>query len=416
MDAKQYLEREINRLAEACKTLTRTAEDENRDLRPEEKTEIDEMMATIGGYKGELQAMKDREELKKKLDDLSAPGGKPSDAPHPEKLTMGESFVKSEGYQTLKERGLAGRWSTGPVEYNRDFFGGKITDGAGVEVVGIGDVGGAMPIQPQFVGVRPPVENVLTVASRLGSGVATQNTIVFLEEQVTTPGALSERYSDSDATVSLTAEGATKPAANIDWVKRSKALSKIAAFMPVSDEMIEDEPQLASYVNTRLGLFIRQAEDAFLIDEIEAAAGTANATEIGQANNWFDAIAAGIMSVQAEAALNPDTVLMNPRDFWTMSVSKSAGDGNYFGGSPYNAVGRNPWGIPVLVSTAITAGTAIVGAFAEGATLWRKGGLTVEASNSHSDYFRRNLTALRAEQRIALTIFRPAAFQKVTRA
>lgn len=416
MNAREYLEGEIKRLGESAKAITRKAEDEGRELSKDENDIIESTLKQVGDYKSRLETMVNQEELRKRIDDISAPGGKPTDAKDPEKLTMGESFVKSDGYTALKERGLAGRWSTGPVEFQRDFFGGKITDGSGVEVVGITDVGGGLPISPQFVGARPPVENVLTIAQLVGTGVATQNTIVFLEESVTTPGALSERYSDSDATVTLTAEGALKPAANIDWVKRSKALSKIAAFMPVSDEMIEDEPQLASYVNTRLGLFIRQAEDAYIIDEIEAAAAAANATQIGQANNWFDAIAAGLMEVQREGGLNADAVLMNPVDFWTMSVSKSAGDGNYFGGSPYSAISRTPWGVRVLVSNAITAGTAIVGAFAEGATLWRKGGLTVEASNSHSDYFRRNLTALRAEQRIALTIFRPAAFQKVTRA
>jgi HK97 family phage major capsid protein len=55
----------------------------------------------------------------------------------------------------------------------------------------------------------------------------------------------------------------------------------------------------------------------------------------------------------------------------------------------------------------------LVGAFREGAQVWRKGGLTVESSNSHQDYFRKNLVALRAEERIALTVYRPSAFQQL---
>ncbi len=57
----------------------------------------------------------------------------------------------------------------------------------------------------------------------------------------------------------------------------------------------------------------------------------------------------------------------------------------------------------------VNEGAPVVGAFRDGATLWRKGGLTVEASNSHSDYFRKDLTALRAEERIAGTVQRPKA-------
>ncbi len=415
MEAPEYLKSQIKRLSDEAGAVIDASTLESREFTPEEKATVENNMKQIETYKRQLQDMESKAEMKKAIDAISAPTAAPlSEAPSGPR-TVGESFVKSINYQAVKERGFGSDWNTGPVEFTRDYFSGKVQDGAGVEVVGIGDAGGVMPLSPQVLPPLGPVENVLTVASRLGQGVATQNTIVFLEENVTTTGALSERYSDSDATVTLTAEAGLKPAANIDWVRRSVALSKIAAFMPISDEMIEDEPQLASYINARLGLFIRQAEDAFLIDAIEAAAATATASEIGSANNWFDAIASGIQSVQSESALNPDTVLMNPRDFWTMSVSKSAGDGNYFGGSPYSAAQRNPWGVPALVSTAITQGTAIVGAFQEAATVWRKGGLQINASNSHSDYFRRNLTALRAEERLAITIFRPAGFQRVTR-
>jgi hypothetical protein len=34
----------------------------------------------------------------------------------------------------------------------------------------------------------------------------------------------------------------------------------------------------------------------------------------------------------------------------------------------------------------------------------------VSASNSHSDFFKKNLTAIRAEERVALTVYRPEAF------
>ena len=47
---------------------------------------------------------------------------------------------------------------------------------------------------------------------------------------------------------------------------------------------------------------------------------------------------------------------------------------------------------------------------ARSAEVWRKGGIRLEASNSHLGFFRENLIALRAETRVALTVYDGAAF------
>jgi HK97 family phage major capsid protein len=55
-------------------------------------------------------------------------------------------------------------------------------------------------------------------------------------------------------------------------------------------------------------------------------------------------------------------------------------------------------------------GTAIVGSFKQGALVLRRGGVTVEASNSHSDLFLSDQVAIRAEERLGVAIFRPSSF------
>jgi hypothetical protein len=40
--------------------------------------------------------------------------------------------------------------------------------------------------------------------------------------------------------------------------------------------------------------------------------------------------------------------------------------------------------------------------------------VTVEATNSHQDYFLKDLVAIRAEQREALLVYRPSAFTVVS--
>jgi HK97 family phage major capsid protein len=71
------------------------------------------------------------------------------------------------------------------------------------------------------------------------------------------------------------------------------------------------------------------------------------------------------------------------------------------------------WNKSVYVTSAIGgAGTALIGSTAA-AQVWNRGGMRVEATNSHGSNFFLNLTAIRAERRLGLTVFRPAAMCEV---
>jgi hypothetical protein len=54
----------------------------------------------------------------------------------------------------------------------------------------------------------------------------------------------------------------------------------------------------------------------------------------------------------------------------------------------------------------------LLGSFSQAAHIWRRGGVNVEATNSNEYDFLHNLTAVRAESRLALGVFRP--FVQVT--
>lgn len=66
------------------------------------------------------------------------------------------------------------------------------------------------------------------------------------------------------------------------------------------------------------------------------------------------------------------------------------------------------------MSAAVPANTAVVGAFGTAATVYRKGGVRVESTNSHSDDFTNNLITTRIEERVALAVRNPSAFVNVT--
>jgi HK97 family phage major capsid protein len=72
------------------------------------------------------------------------------------------------------------------------------------------------------------------------------------------------------------------------------------------------------------------------------------------------------------------------------------------------------WGLRAVVTVSIAQGTALVGAFKYGGQIFRRQGLTLETTNTDQDDFIKNLHTIRAEERLALAVFKPAAFCSVT--
>jgi HK97 family phage major capsid protein len=99
-----------------------------------------------------------------------------------------------------------------------------------------------------------------------------------------------------------------------------------------------------------------------------------------------DAIARQISAIRVATSMAPDGIVMNPVNWAVIETSKSDG-GDYLAGGPFSVLPqRRLRGVRVALSGAMPAGRALVGAFNTGAGLFRKGGIRVEASNSHSDF------------------------------
>jgi HK97 family phage major capsid protein len=76
--------------------------------------------------------------------------------------------------------------------------------------------------------------------------------------------------------------------------------------------------------------------------------------------------------------------------------------GDYLWSTPDSSIGAaSMWGVPLVISPALAAGTFLVGAFMQSCLLFSRQVLTVEISYENEDDFSRNLCTLRAEERIA---------------
>lgn len=260
----------------------------------------------------------------------------------------------------------------------------------------------------------------LVVADLLGQETTTRSAVTYFVESETVNGA-----------VAYVAEGAEKPLVSFgDPTVVTDKVMKIAAVLKESDEMVDDLPWLASAIDNR-GIYLVQLKEE---DEILNGTGSGTAldgilhrtgilteqTASGE-SNVADAIFRAMTKVSQSSPFTADGIVINPTDYQTLRLAKDSNNqyygGGFFQGQYSNGgVSEQPpiWGLRTVVTPAIAAGTVLVGAFQQGASVIRRQGLTVEVANQNEDDFVNNRIAIRIEERLALAVRYPKAFCKVT--
>ena len=229
-----------------------------------------------------------------------------------------------------------------------------------------------------------------------------------------TEGALGTGPSDEGI-----AEGAEKtPVTYNPFNGHVAVLTKIAGYIKESDEFIADYPFLVSAINGRLLYDLRAAIQSYLLTTLLGAGiqtDTASWDTSTTVTGLADIILESIMDVQSSSGRAADAVVINPADWYALRIGKD-GDDRYYGGG-YFQDGLTPaiWGLPAIVTASIPAGTILVGAFKQGATVLSNGGVQVEATNSNEDDFVKNLMTIRAEERLALAVRVPLAFKSLVK-
>lgn len=270
--------------------------------------------------------------------------------------------------------------------------------------------GGQLIVTDYQPGIVQLPQRPLRLEQLLGSGTTDSNTIGYMRETAFTNAATA------------VAEGAPKPESTLVFDATTDPVRKVPHWIPVTDEMLEDVAGMRSYIDGRLVDGVNLTTDDQLLNGNGTAPNltgllhrsglTTTVTRSGSVTN-ADAILDQIVAIELATNLAVDGIVMNPANWKTIIQSKN-GDGDYYGGGPLAAPARPVlWGRPVAVTTAIAAGTALPGAFRTAAQVFNRGGIRVEASNSHNDFFVRNLTAIRAERRLALAVYRASGFGKV---
>lgn len=215
---------------------------------------------------------------------------------------------------------------------------------------------------------------------------------------------------ETNGDITATAQNAKKPQVSTSFTATTLALSKIAAWLKETDEILTDAPFLASECQNTLMHQLGKVEDGYVINTIGSTVGIGAETYDGTTVTFADGILKAIMKVKNDSAYDASVVVLNPADIVTLMTDKDSNKQYYGGGYFVGAYGNGGYGIPasiwgvqIYASSKVTQGSALVCA-KEAVKTWRKGGMDVAIAAENEDDFLYNRVTLRAEVRLATAV------------
>ena len=298
------------------------------------------------------------------------------------KMNALETFVKKAGEVDRSQKG----WSVSTT-LNRKAATDVVT---GVQIA---DIDREMPARP----ARRRARDLFTVTRISG------NAVTYFRQ-----GAY-------EGTPAVTAENTKKPQNSTSFTGITLALSKIAAYIKETDEIVNDAPFLADEVQNSLIFEVEKVEDSHIISTIAGTsgilAGTYGSGSASIAASLEDGVLYAIKQIKDVAGLDADAVVVNPLDMYALQTAKDL-NGQYVGGGFfYGAYGNGEykapvflWGVPVFESSQVTQGSVLITA-KQAVKIWTKGDeVDVKLYEQNEDDAIYNRVTLVGEERLACAV------------
>lgn len=368
-------------------------------------------------YSAAAAELKNLEQVRNGVFGMLASKGNPSlsnETPAPnETKSLGQRALESPDYKGLQDSGV--------LQSDKRNFTATLAEMTMNEVkaliTGVSDTSAGAFITNQRAGYVPQPRRMSRIVNLITMGETSVDAIEYARQTTFTNVAVEIAEATSTTT-------GTKPEATIAFEKVTETVKTIAHWIPATRRALADESQLRTLIESQL----RYGLEFRLEDQVVNGNGTGeNLTGILNTTNILtqakgsdsvsDALHKAITQIRL-AYLEPNGIAMHPNDWELVRLSRDGGgsvvgSGAYLYGPPSQAVEPTIWGLPVAVTPAVPDDTALVGDFTK-AVMWLREGAQVLATDSHSDFFVKNLVALLAEMRAAFGVLLPAAFCKVT--
>jgi HK97 family phage major capsid protein len=211
------------------------------------------------------------------------------------------------------------------------------------------------------------------------------------------------------------AGGGYKPEGAWAFQRKTATVKTIAEWVPATKRALADAAQLEGLINDELRADIAETEENQILtgngtgENLTGILSTSGIQTQAFDTDIFVSTRKALTKARTVGRVVPNAIALNPVDVEKVDLARESGTGKFFSGGPFAMGPRTLWGTPILETEGVAAGTGLVGDFSK-AVLWDREQTSVSITDSHADFFIRNLVAILAEERVAFGVTRPTAF------
>lgn len=382
---------------EVFKTATEKQDGEiaaNKQVSEKTATSVKESATALKELAGEFKEM--REKWQKRMDDIEKKGNRPGfDGERPKSFS--QSFTESAQYKAMIERGDA---HSAVFEHK-----GGLRERKTVLDLDPGSAG--QLAEPQIVpGIFFDPERPVRVRDILPTAPTTQTSIEYYQETT----ALAD--------AGMQAEGTTKQEGTTVFTKKTSPIKTIAQFLPITRQAMEDIPMLRAHIDQRLISSLKRKEDQQLLNGDGTGDNLLGMLNVGGIGTFTEQVSTGKIDALRQsinvARLKEfivTAILMHPTDKAAIDLTKGSDD-HFISMMPAGTSINNLFAVPIIETTAIAEGTALMGAFNEVVTVWDR--LMAAIRISEHERFTKNQIITLAEERLGISVYLPEGLVKTT--
>jgi HK97 family phage major capsid protein len=385
----------LNNMSEEAKKLKASAETVNQLFSLDEEISMDEPRSGKKEFKGDVgRQLTESEQYKRWFNSIAMNG----------RIPDSYKGIRSPSFEVDSFKVL----NKAPLQGGAEAYGGAF-------------------VTPDDTGIYEPLGRYPTVVQNLISIRQTDSDTVEFVRQLTQLDAaanVAESQTTDGPTANITTgeleyptNGGYKPLGDFTFERVSQTVKTMAVAVGATKRSLSDAAQLRGIINQEL----REDLADHLESQIFTGDGTGeNLTGIKNTSGILtQAFATDILTTTRQAITNlatngkqrPTAWVFHPSDWEAIELLKDS-NGQYYYGGPIGRGTPRLWGVPVVESYHISAGIAYLANWRK-AVLWDREQDSISMTDSHSDWFLRNMVAILAEKRVAFGLIRPSAFVEV---